>query len=257
MDTHYNWSDTTFRNRSGESVNLCTNKLADVLHTLYKAMSPEVKLNCFDALFRYNNVHTVFPDSEGSKPLGCGVASVSDWLASMSVTTKLINVTEGLDTSSSFVDQSTGVAQGPTSVGIVTFGGQFVNPIVKYAETDSTPQGDRAPITFYNGGETFYFRLKNGSDIPGASLPLAVINHDEDMFVIEVYLDSPGRQMMICYGFGWKGTYAAGKYFDKLVYPSIASHKTSWIVVKWEDTNGDGFVNAPGDGDTYTVVATG
>ena len=256
MDTHYNWSDAAFRDRSGESVNLCANKLADVLHTLYKAMSPEVELNSFDALFRYNNVRIVFPDSKGPKPLGCGAASVSDWLASMSVSTQLINATEGLDTSSSFVDQSTGVAQGPASVGIVTFGGQFVNPTVKYAETGSTPQSDRAPIMFYNGGETFYFRLRNGSDIPGASLPLAVINQNEDMFVIEVYQDSAGRYLMICYGFGWKGTYAAGKYFDKLVYPGIASHKTSWIIVKWEDTNGDGFVNAPGDGDTYTLVAT-
>ena len=256
MDTHYNWSNATFRNRSGESVNLCINKLADVLHTLYKATTSQVKLNCFDALFRYNNARMVFPDSTGPKALGCGTAMVSDWLASMSVSTQLINLTEGLDTSSVFVNQTSGVAKGASGTGIVTFGGQFVNPIVKYAESESTPSSDRAPITFYNGGDTFYFRLKNGSDIPGANLPLAVINHDKDMFVIEAYKDGAGRYIMLCYGFGWKGTYAAGKYFDKLLYPSIASHKTSWIILKWEDTNGDGFVNNLGDGDTYTLVAS-
>lgn len=34
MDQNYNWSDPTFRNRAGESLNLAVNNLADVLHTL-------------------------------------------------------------------------------------------------------------------------------------------------------------------------------------------------------------------------------
>jgi hypothetical protein len=33
MDTHYNWSDATFKNRCGESLNLAVNAVADVLHT--------------------------------------------------------------------------------------------------------------------------------------------------------------------------------------------------------------------------------
>ena len=37
MDQHYNWSDPTFKNRAGESLNLAVNILADVLHTLYLA----------------------------------------------------------------------------------------------------------------------------------------------------------------------------------------------------------------------------
>jgi hypothetical protein len=41
------------------------------------------------------------------------------------------------------------------------------------------------------------------------------------------------------------------------MYPGIASYNVSWIIVKWEDTNMDGFVNAPADGDTYTVMASG
>jgi hypothetical protein len=35
MDQHYNWNDATFRNRSGESLNLAVNIIADVLHTFY------------------------------------------------------------------------------------------------------------------------------------------------------------------------------------------------------------------------------
>ena len=32
MDTHYNWSDATFRNRAGELLNLAVNQVADMLH---------------------------------------------------------------------------------------------------------------------------------------------------------------------------------------------------------------------------------
>lgn len=35
MNQNYNWSDPTFRNRCGESLNLAVNLLADVLHTFY------------------------------------------------------------------------------------------------------------------------------------------------------------------------------------------------------------------------------
>ena len=72
-----------------------------------------------------------------------------------------------------------------------------------------------------------------------------------------VFTDSMGRVHMFCYGFGWQGTYAAGKYFDRVIYPDIDEYKCSWIIVKWGDTNSDGFVNAPGDGDLYTEIATG
>ncbi|MCJ7631190.1 lamin tail domain-containing protein, partial [Candidatus Bathyarchaeota archaeon] len=35
MDANYEWSDPSFKNRCGESLNLATNYVADVLHTLY------------------------------------------------------------------------------------------------------------------------------------------------------------------------------------------------------------------------------
>jgi parallel beta-helix repeat protein len=35
MDQNYNWSNPTFKNRCGESLNLAVNYLADVLHTIY------------------------------------------------------------------------------------------------------------------------------------------------------------------------------------------------------------------------------
>ena len=42
MDQHYDWSDTEFKNRCGESLNLAGNMVADVLHSFYtEAVIPE------------------------------------------------------------------------------------------------------------------------------------------------------------------------------------------------------------------------
>ncbi len=41
MDQNYDWNDQTFKNRAGESLNLATNYLTDVLHTLYQESAAE------------------------------------------------------------------------------------------------------------------------------------------------------------------------------------------------------------------------
>lgn len=218
-------------------------------------------LEHFDLIFSTNNVNMIYPSENSSKPLGCLPASVSDWLSSMAVSTKLENYHEGLDTESNFVNQVTGKAVGDSGTGIVTFGGRFVNPVVKYAESDTTPLAGRAPIRFFDGGANYYFQHWNGSSITNAYVPSSIIHsstgYNQDMFVIEVYKDGEGRYMMICYGFGWKGTYAAGKYFDTSIYPNLNLQNERWIIVKWDDSNNNGFVNNPGDGDTYTIIASG
>jgi parallel beta-helix repeat protein len=199
----------------------------------------------------------VYPDEKTPKPLGCVAASVSDWLASAFMTTKLESFSEGLDTQSQVLNQSTGELLAESGSGVLTFGGPIVNPIVKRAENNSTPDPDKAPVKWHDESGIFYFQYENGTNIPGAELPVSKINDDEDLFVIERYVDSGGRLITICYGFGWKGTYAAGKYIEFELYPEQAAYTTSWVIVRWQDTNLDGFVNNPGEGDSYTIVATG
>jgi len=203
------------------------------------------------------NWRVVYPDDETPKPLGCIAAMVSDWLASAFVTTKLSSYVEGVDTNGTFVNQTTGKPLGDPGIGILTFGGSKVNPIVKRAEDDFTSIADRAPVKFHSEGGIFYFQYANGTNIPGANLPLSVINEDEDMFVVETYTDGDDRLMVVCYGFGWQGTYAAGKFFEEMIYPHLALFTDGWVIVHWEDTNGDGFVNNPCEGDSYTLIASG
>jgi hypothetical protein len=224
---------------------------------LFVPTTVDLRLSDFNTAFATNNVRVVYPSNDYPKPLGCGAAMVSDWTASAFVTTKLQAYTEGLDTDSNFVNQASGKPQGASGIGVVTFGGWGVNPVVKYAESSGTPSSDRAPVKTSIVGNTVYFQHSDGSNIPNAEISFSVLNQ-QDMFVIEVYKDGDGRNMMICYGVGWKGTYAAGKYFHATIYPNLSSYNNvRWIIVKWQDGNGDLFVNEPGDGDDYTVIASG
>ncbi|MEM3356732.1 MAG: zinc dependent phospholipase C family protein [Candidatus Bathyarchaeia archaeon] len=52
MNKNYNWSDPTFKNRCGESLNLAVNLIADVLHTFYtEAIIPEFPAHLILPLF--------------------------------------------------------------------------------------------------------------------------------------------------------------------------------------------------------------
>ena len=211
----------------------------------------------FHDAFTDTSVRIIYPSESESKPLGATAASVSDWLASSLFYATLGNAAEGLDIDPAYVDQATGDPVGEPGEAIVSFGGPIVNPVVRRAETPLGPLEDRAPIRFHMEGETLSFRERDGTAIPGASLRLVEVSRGMDLFVIETYSDSEGRHLLLCYGLGWKGTYAAGKYYFKEIHGDPASYPYVWMVVLWEDLNGDGFVNAPGDGDGYTVIATG
>jgi hypothetical protein len=211
----------------------------------------QLSISDFYYLLNSNNARMIYPSDNVSKPL-VGPALLSDWTASGIIFPRLGTFTEGTDDNPIYVNQATGEPMGEDEDVIITFGGPDVNMVTYWAENNAD-----APIHFMLEGGCFYFKLANGSYIPDADLPLSVINFNEDMFVIEVFKDTKGRNIFICQGFGWKGTYAGGKYFDQVLVPDIDSHEESWIIVKWEDTNDNGYVNAPGDGDNYTIIARG
>lgn len=199
----------------------------------------------------------IYPSESLSKPLGAAAASVSDWLASSLIYATVGNATEVLDIDPASVDQTTADPLGEPGEAIVSFGGPIINPVVRRGEPPFGPLEDRPPVRFYMEGETLGFRERDGTPIPGASLRLVEVSRGKDLFVIEAYSDSEGRHLLLCYGLGWKGTYAAGKFYFNEVHGDPASYPHAWMVVLWEDLYGDGFVNAPGDGDRYTVIGTG
>jgi hypothetical protein len=208
-------------------------------------------------VFTQEHVRVIYPSDNPSKPLGRHWASTSDWTASAYVTTKLSPyIWEGLDTSIYLVDQTSGNPIAAPGIGIASLGGPIVNVPVYYYEVNKiapvihvdTP-GARGP-----GEPWSLWYYKNGTSITATA---AGIDEHNDFFLVEVFRDGGGRNVLLAYGISGKGTYAAGKYFNSALFPDIASNNLSWIIVKWNDTNNDGFVNGPNDGDAYTVIASG
>ncbi|HDI53262.1 MAG TPA: hypothetical protein ENF89_03810 [Candidatus Bathyarchaeota archaeon] len=221
-------------------------------YTTFKVLE-SILISNFNDLFSSNRVRVIYPSEKEPKPLNRSGASISDWLASAFVSTKLENITEGLDTNPSFVDQTTGSPMG--SEAIICFGGPNVGVPVYYYELNKI-----APVIYClvpgarGSGEPWaqWYRA-DGTAIVETAMGT---NETRDLFLIETFMDEEGRPVFIAYGIGWRGTYAAGKYFDRVIYPNLEDYPYQWIIVQWIDANGDGFVNAPGDGDEYTLLAT-
>jgi len=55
MDQNYDWSNSTFKNRCGESLNLAVNLIADVLHTFYSEM--EGSAHFINVPFHYQEIN--------------------------------------------------------------------------------------------------------------------------------------------------------------------------------------------------------
>jgi hypothetical protein len=77
----------------------------------------------------------------------------------------------------------------------------------------------------------------------------------DDMFLIERFTDSSNNTIYYMYGYGWKGTFAAGKFFKFVIAPDMASYTDSFYVFRWTDDDVDGFVDL--DEINTTPVASG
>ncbi|MFH0897460.1 MAG: Ig-like domain-containing protein, partial [Candidatus Bathyarchaeota archaeon] len=81
MDTHYDWSNLAFWNRCGESLNLATNYVADVLHTLVVAAFGVIPTG-----------------TKSTSQISCSVSSTS------------INLNSSIDVSGTIIPARSGVA---------------------------------------------------------------------------------------------------------------------------------------------------
>jgi hypothetical protein len=235
--------------------NFTDNEFDPACWSLYVKVEESYLLD-FQSIFEMNSVNTIYPSDSESKPLGCRGAKETDWLASAFVTSNLENYNEGLDIEDSFIDQVSDEPLGEVGSGIICFGGPLVSVPVMFYELNK-----HAPVVYcgVNGsrgvGEPWsQWYFANGTSITETAIGT---DNSTDLFLMEVFKDDENRYVLLSYGIGWKGTYAAVKYFETMIYPNLSSYTDEWIIVKWEDSNGNGFVNREIDGDAYTILARG
>jgi hypothetical protein len=187
-----------------------------------------------------SSVYFIFPDNDAthSKPPGVFSALVSDWSALGFVYAMCTNMPQNTapDTRTSLFSSQDG-SPILSSSQLVLFGGPLVNAPVHYYETNRI-----APLYYQNDGGTLYWYRADGTRIDATAL-LGSQKSSHDMFVVESFTDDNGNHIFIVYGYGWKGTFAGGKFFKFVMYPNISSYTASYYVFEWTDSNGDGFVD--------------
>ncbi|MFC1506920.1 hypothetical protein ACFLQ6_07600 [Thermoproteota archaeon] len=181
-----------------------------------------------------NTVYFIYSDTiKNSKPLRVTVASPIDWTATGYIKgiTRYTQI-EGLDTDNALVDQSSGAPKFGDKA-VVLSGGPFVQVLVKYYESNRI-----APVYFEAENDMYYWYCRNGSRIDVTGL---IPNSQNDMFVVEHFLDSDGNAVLIIYGYGGSGTFAGAKFYKTVIHPNIRDYTHSYYIYQWLDMNNDYF----------------
>jgi len=226
MDANYDWNNQIFVDRAGESVNLCVNTLADVLHTLYSNMVPDATLACFDALFRYKPENTVYFVPTGNIYDDSTLYAFYSYRENPQI---IAPPTQKL-ASDAYVD-----ADGkPLFTGnIITFGGRFANRMVRYYEDSESALVGYA----WSGTHHLFVRISDGSTlyaVEGSTYDAA----EKDYFVFQVYRDG-ARYILSEWGICAEGTYAGGVCFIDEILPNIQNLKNQYYIYSWTDLNDD------------------
>jgi hypothetical protein len=184
-----------------------------------------------------DSVYFIFPNYEGKKPSGVKGAKVTDWTAiGYLVGMCSNNQYETTDTDTKTIDPNNGAPK-VTDKNIVLFGGPIVNAGVNHYEKKKM-----APVYYNNVDGVNYWYTADGKRLDETRLTSSQINSGQDMFVIETFNDDAGNNVLIVYGYGWKGTFAAGKLL-KSINSNINSYTASFYIFKWSDADGDDFVD--------------
>jgi hypothetical protein len=144
----------------------------------------------------------------------------------------------------------------PADTTLLLTGGPNPSNLVKYYE-----QNRLAPVCYraFEDAGVAYSCLESpcgsATCIAGTQVRSADLGWpDQDYFVIEFFPD-PTRSIdvAIVYGYGARGSTAAGYLFGNTICPSLDTYNYRWYVYHWIDSaGGDG---VPGPGDQFLLVA--
>lgn len=208
------------------------------LTAIYKLRVSIYDIDCDIVNASEDNVNFIYPDYQGSKPPGVSYAALSDWTAAGYIAGMCTNIQkETTDTNQLIVDSNNGSVILQNKM-VILFGGPIVNAPVKYYENNRV-----APLYYRSFGGANYWYEFDGTRLEETRMTYAEINAGQDMFVVEVFTDDNGNKILIVYGYGWKGTFAGGKFFKFIIDPDRINYNNSYYIFRWNDDNGDEFVD--------------
>jgi lysophospholipase L1-like esterase len=200
-------------------------------------------------------VHVVVGGTSGvtrGKPAGTAYAA---WIDSTAGGVLLGMAEDGIffwDSDTGYVDPSTGEPTGvPAGATLVASGGPLVNGPVNYYEVNRIAEGTPAYYAYEGGWQKF----KKTSD--DSELAKLKPTSTDDLFIIEIFEDSEGRNVILIYGLAGRGTLAGALYFvDNVDY---FDGKSGFWIYEWIDNSVDGAQEHPDPPgiDAYNLVTSG
>lgn len=194
----------------------------------------------------YEDSILILPNVVG-KPINglpVGNALFSDWAAA-GFLAKSPDIDIGYDTDKALIDHSNGRPK--IDKPIIAVGGPFVNIATSYYESNGL-----SLVRVNNNGTHIWFEDTNG--IVDESIHNFNQLETEDVFVIQHFKDGE-KSVLITYGFSYRGTFAAGLYFNDVIWPNISSFDSAYYIIKWSD---DGDANIEGIlEDDYFILKEG
>jgi hypothetical protein len=128
---------------------------------------------------------------------------------------------------------------------VLLFGGPNPHPCVKYLEDRRlTPVYFQSVSGSIISPNTHLLIKETSSGVTKVDcVPENTDFNHEDYFVLMSTVDANNNLVVICYGFNWKGTWAAGIYL-KTVVDFLSVFSNPYYIFHWQDTNTDGIPQA-------------
>lgn len=123
----------------------------------------------------------------------------------------------------------------PRGKSLVFIGGPYSQPSVKYFE-----QTQQAPYSFAINSSHIWWEEKDGNLSAQTAFPISELDEHHDVFLLEFFLDDYGRNILVLYGFGWRGTWIAAEYLSKVILSNASKYQETAYVFRWTDSNNDG-----------------
>jgi hypothetical protein len=118
---------------------------------------------------------------------------------------------------------------------LIFIGGPYSQPCVEYFE-----QSHQAPCSFAINSSHVWWEKKDGSLLNGSVFSISEFDEHHDVFLLEFFIDSYGRNILTLYGYGWRGTWIAVEYLSKTVLLNASKYDEAAYVFRWTDSNNDG-----------------
>jgi len=132
---------------------------------------------------------------------------------------------------------------------VVTFGGRMPNPVVAHYEL--TAKSTPVYCAFESGQNEFMSRSTNAVV---AALSPSLTEHEDYVVIERVWEYDNEDNILMIFGFTWKGTWAGGIYFkDNFWTHPYGFVGYSYVILHWVDNNMDGIPQA----DEISAVAAG